>query len=387
MPIVTTDHAVRHKSTVPANDGQLVDLFVREHDGSAPNTPPDKRRAVLMLHGRTVPGLAVYDIGTGDYSWSRELAKVGYDVFIMDLQGMGRSPRPMMDDPCNANPAHHGRIQTPNLPLTYDCSPSYAHQLNNSQSDWDEVHTVVEYIKDLHGVEQLDLIGNSAAAFQLGPYTIQQPDNVRSLLLQAPAFRPDGQPSKAGTEFGAPFPMPVATPPYPMNIGLKSGVQAAWDNELGPDCDQQAPGIVDLVWAEIMASDDKGRTWGKVLPNGQVEGVNRQRQPFWWGWNKQTVPLHGVLGGTVPVLIVYGELDETVTTAGVSVTELYKTIPGAQKLMFKLACASHQMVWEGQRTLLHEMSKQWLKNTKVYGKSSGSFYVDKDGNHSPLPVP
>ncbi|MFF2191751.1 alpha/beta hydrolase [Streptomyces sp. NPDC058157] len=387
MIITPTDHAVPHKSTVPANAGQVVDLFVREYDGTQPNTPPAKRRAVLMLHGRTVPALATFDVGTGDYSWARELAGDHCDVFVMDLQGMGRSPRPEMGDPCNANPAHHIRVLAPNLPLTSNCSPSYPHQLGNSQSDWDEVHTVVEYIKKLHGVSKVDLIGNSAAAYALGPYAIQYPANVRSLMFQAPVFKPDGQPSAPNTEFGAPFPLPLSTPPYPMNLGLKSGVQQAWDLETDPGCPaQQAPGIVDLVWKEIMDSDDKGRTWGKLLPGGQPEGVSRQRQTFWWGWNKQTAPLHGVLGGTVPVLIVYGELDKTVTTAGLSVVELYKAIAGEKKLMFQLSCASHQMVWEPRRKMLHLMAKQWLKNTAVFGLTSGSYYVDDADNHSPLPV-
>ncbi|MFJ6937838.1 alpha/beta hydrolase [Streptomyces sp. NPDC101132] len=393
MPIKHTDHAVQHKSTVPANENELVSLFVREYDGTPPGTPIEDRRAVLMLHGRTVPGLAIYDIGTGDYSWSRVLAHAGYDVFVMDLQGMGRSPRPKMDKPCNANPQHHSRVTDPNLPLTAPCAPEYKFQLNNSQSDWDEVHRVVEYIRtEVHpGVGRLDLIGNSAAAFALGPYAIQHKENVRSLFLQAPVFRPDGQASAPGTEFGAPFTMPVNTPPFPMNLGTKAGLKAALEAEAGADCPGQhgddLDALVDLVWAEIMASDTKGRTWGKVLPDGRTEGVSRQRQPFWWGWNKQTVPLRGVLGGEVPVCIVYGDLDKTVTTLGLSVTELYKTVPGGRKLLFKVSCASHQWPWEGRRTTLHTMSKQWLKHGKVFGRETGSFHVDGNDDVTPLPVP
>ncbi|MER5732345.1 alpha/beta fold hydrolase [Streptomyces sp. NPDC002138] len=388
MPIKQTDHAVPHKSTVPANHDQLVNLFVREYDGTPPGTPANKRRAVLMLHGRTVPVLATYDIGLGDYSWSRVLAHAGYDVFMLDLQGMGLSPRPEMDTPCNANPAQHDRVLPPNLPLTSDCAPSYPHQLGNSQSDWDELHRVVEYIKDLHGVQKLDMIGNSAAAYALGPYAIQHPDNVASLMFQAPVFKPNGPDSAPGTEFGAPSPLPLNTPPYPMTLGNKAGLKTAWGNELGPDCAaQQAPGAVDLVWEAIIASDTKGRTWGKPLASGQTEGLSRQRQTFWWGWNKNTAPLHGTLGGPVPVLIVYGDLDKTVTTLGLSVTELYKAIAGPNKLMFKVSCASHQMPWEGRRIILHEMSKQWLKHTKVFGKDKGSFHVDDNDAVTPLPVP
>ncbi|MEU3775584.1 alpha/beta fold hydrolase [Streptomyces sp. NPDC032472] len=387
-PIKHTDHAVEHKSTVPANYNLLVKLFVREYDGTPEHTPPEKRRAVLMLHGRTVPVLAVYDIGLGDYSWSRVLAHAGYDVFMMDLQGMGLSPRPEMDSAYNGNPAQHDRVTYPNLPLPSDGPPTYPHQLGNSQSDWDEVHTVVEYIKDLHGVKQVDLIGNSAAAFALGPYAIQHKDNVRSLMFQAPVFPPNGTDSAPGTEFGAPVPLPTNTPPYPMALGNKAGVEAAWKAETSSDCpSQKAPGIVDTVWEAIMASDPVGRTWGKPLPGGGAEGINRQRQTFWWGWNKKTAPLHGTLGGPVPVFIVYGDLDKTVTTGPLSVTELYKAIAGENKLMFKVSCASHQMPWEGRRTTLQTMSKQWLKHGKVFGKDKGSFHLDDNDDVTPQPVP
>jgi len=88
---------VLHVSTVPANKGEKVHLFVRERDSTPPGAP--SRRAVLMLHGRTVPALPGFDLDHEQYSWAGDLAQKGFDVFVMDLQGSGRSPRPKMDDP------------------------------------------------------------------------------------------------------------------------------------------------------------------------------------------------------------------------------------------------------------------------------------------------
>lgn len=130
------EHKVKHRSTVPATDGVELELPVREYDGTPGNGHAHDREPVLMLHGRSVPELAGFDLAPvpgGDpnrYSWAQELAQVGYDVFLVDLQGSGRSPRPgQMDDPYNTNPAQQQpvlvdhTIPAPGPPRT---SPSWA---------------------------------------------------------------------------------------------------------------------------------------------------------------------------------------------------------------------------------------------------------------------
>ncbi|GAA2796863.1 hypothetical protein RMN57_35810 [Kitasatospora sp. CM 4170] len=79
MAIDTYDHQVPHTSTVPATAGQKVELFVREHRPSGPAA----HEAVLMLHGRSVPTLAAYDLDHTSYGWSKALAQAGYDVFMV----------------------------------------------------------------------------------------------------------------------------------------------------------------------------------------------------------------------------------------------------------------------------------------------------------------
>lgn len=43
MPVTVKDHRVPHKSTVPANQGEDVELFVRERDGTPPATSTSAR--------------------------------------------------------------------------------------------------------------------------------------------------------------------------------------------------------------------------------------------------------------------------------------------------------------------------------------------------------
>ncbi|WP_081954490.1 alpha/beta fold hydrolase [Neobacillus niacini] len=379
MDIVTTDLQVPHVSTVPANAGQLVHLFVRERDGTRHQK---SRKAVLMIHGRSIPVLTGFDLGNGFYNWALSLAQAGFDVFMLDFQGSGRSPRPKMDDPCNVNPAQQS-ILIP-TPLSALCTVKYPFHLTTSKSDWDELDTVVDYIRAYRNVEKVALIGWSAAAFAIGPYAIQHPDKVKSVLFNAPIFPPNGRPSMVGTRFGA----PTGGFEFPMNLTTKADFESMWVKEL--KCYYQREyGIQEFVWRSIMKNDKIGRTWGPALPYGRPEGVLRYRNAFWWGWNSTTVKLDGTLGQSVPVLIIYGEHDSQVTQTTsspfttFSVTALYDAIPGARKLIFKVACAGHSMVWERQAKVLHYISKQWLKRGSVVGLTNGSFFVDTGGNLYP----
>ena len=136
----TTDYMVPHISTVPANAGKWVELFVRE---KVLKTGSSKRPVVLMIHGAASSTVPVFDLQFENYSWMEYLANAGYDVFAMDLTGYGLSPRPMMDNPCNTSPSQQQSYLIPN-PLSQPCAPAYPFQLPTIQSDWDEISRVVD---------------------------------------------------------------------------------------------------------------------------------------------------------------------------------------------------------------------------------------------------
>lgn len=216
----------------------------------------------------------------------------------------------------------------------------------------------------------------------MGPYAIKNPGKVESLFLLAPIFPPLG-PSNPPT-------LPV--PGFPTHVLTLTSFEQAWTNEV--HCtNQREPGMVDVVWDALMDNDPIGRTWGKVLPSGKPVGVSRFRNFVTWGWNNTTAGQGGVLGGSVPVLIVHGEHDKTANTTPPSsnpaldfhVPALYDAITGSHKLLVTVQCAGHSMPWEGQHSNLHNLSKHWLKHTKVDGKTQGLFDMDEDGNISPAP--
>ena len=126
-----------------------------------------------------------------------------------------------------------------------------------------------------------------------------------------------------------------------------------------------------MVWNAIMDNDAIGRTWGPP------EGVMRVRSPFLWGWNATTASHL-----SVPVLIIVGKLDLVVEQFPAfpnPFIHLYGTIPHSHKLLFSVDCAGHYMVWEGQRKMLHHISKEWPKHGAVDGDTTGIFFVDTEG--------
>lgn len=367
--IVTIDHHVPHVSTVPANKGATVNLFVRERvrrdsdDGK-------RRKAVLMIHGFSTPVLPAFELNR-HYDWAGKLAKAGLDVFMLDFQGSGRSPRPrVMDDPCNVPKADQESTLIPN-PLASTCPPKYAFQLVTSQSDWDELNTVVDFIIKTRGVKKVALVSWSQGSFRVGPYAVQHPEKVESLFLFAAIFNASFRP-------GAPVPLPQ--PGTPMSLRTRSTVmgtpQSLWDKEV--KCEGQVKeGIQDDVWNATMDNDPIGRTWGPppvgAPADSPPEGVMRVRTPTLWGWNAATAAKI-----TVPVLIIRGELD--MGGGGLQqFDQLYAAIPHDHKLWFTVQCAGHFMQWERQSRVLHAISKQWLKHGAVEEETTGKFFVDTEG--------
>jgi pimeloyl-ACP methyl ester carboxylesterase len=368
--VLTIDHAVPHTSTVAANAGEQVGLFVRERVRSDVVDRP--REAVLMIHGRSTPVLVAAELQHENYDWALWLARSGgFDVFMLDFQGSGRSPRPKMDDPCNVPTAQQG-ILIPN-PLSTTCPHSYPFTLNTSASDLDEMDSVIEYIRNLRGVDKVHLIGWSAGAFRIGPYAVQHPDKVASLFFFAPIFN---------TAFRGP---PPISDPTPMTLNRRADVFAGdgrvlgWDVEVKCE-DQRAAGIEDVVWAAILENDELGRTWGPppagAPPGSPPEGVMRVRQSV----NQLNVWNATVAAQiTIPTLIIRGEFD-TGQGGLQQVAELYDLIQNDNKLRFTVQCAGHFMQWETQRVILHQISKEWIKHGRVGGFHRGEFVVDTQGN-------
>jgi pimeloyl-ACP methyl ester carboxylesterase len=358
---ISVNRFVPHTSTVRANAGQRVGIFLHEKlsTGLAARIQGGERpksRVVLFVHGGSVPSVPDYDLQYKDYSWMEYLAAAGYDTFSMDQTGYGFSPRPMMDDPCNMDGQNRAMV-TPN-PLSSDCEPRYPYGLTTSQSDWDEVDRVVDFIRTFRGVERVSLVGWSGGGPRGGGYAARHPEKIDKLILFAPGYRSDGLSEPTDEVPRAGVPMRLQTMDTLMNGRWHSNVV----------CDKQVePGIQEVIWQTIMSYDQLGSVWG---PSHGVMRVSTGAGA--WGWNATFAARV-----RVPTLILVGEQDGLLPAA----ESLYADLSGIDnKVLVKMACATHFAVWEAtQYKFMHQASLEWLESATFRGRSQGSFRVGRQG--------
>ena len=344
--LLSVDHYVQAHSTVPAINGQLTEIYVREVAlaGTVTRGVATPEKVVLFIHGAGTPAEVSFDVPYQDYSWMGYLARAGFDVFSMDTTGYGRSTRPApMNDPCNLT---HEQQSTfiPAL-ISAPCTASYPHQLTTIGSDWNDINTVVDHVRTLRHVDKVNLIGWSLGGPRAGGYAAQHPDKVRSVVLLAPAYgrnrRSDAPELPAD---GAAF-----------NTQSHTDFITNWDRQVG--CPgQYDPAAAESVWSAMLASDPVGATWGT--------GVRRAPQTTTWSFNQAMVSKM-----QLPVLMVSGAQDKQV--APENVRDFYTDLGSKEKVFIDLACSSHNAMWEKNHLLLFRASLEWLTSKTVNGAHEG----------------
>jgi pimeloyl-ACP methyl ester carboxylesterase len=374
--IAREDFLIHTSSTLPRYAGLPADLDVRAvtpvFDDAARMDDKDAKcrdlraRPVIMLHGAMTEGTTSFDLGFGDYSLMEGLARAGIEAYSVNLLGYGFSTRFGLDDPCNASVANQQRFLIPN-PLSATCVNPDPFHFTNTAAAVEQLDAVVDEVRQRTGVETVNLFGWSRGGVVIGAYAGLHPEKVRSLAFLA-----------SGYDFGDP---PAQIPGPGPSLLVRD--RAAMFNEWTPvNClGQRDPEILDAIWSAVRARDPLGSSWGSTDP--LTGGV--QRAPSWdvWGWNSERAS-----SVTLPALVITGLLDRTNPTE--REVRLFDDLGSGNKVLIKIACASHQALWEGSTTgdwdgpheSIRDALVEWITSRTFQGIHRGSFQINADGSIS-----
>lgn len=159
-----TPRVVVEEMMLPSSDPG-IEIYVR-NKCPADMTAFRSDRTVLFVHGSTYPAHTAFDLPLGGMSWMDYIAARGYDVYLLDLRGYGKSTRPEeMSEKPEANP-----------PIV------------RTDTAVKDISTVVDFILKRRNIAKLDLLGWSWGTTQMATYTTQNPNKVERLVLYAPQW-------------------------------------------------------------------------------------------------------------------------------------------------------------------------------------------------------
>ncbi|PCI73630.1 MAG: hypothetical protein COB20_16090 [SAR86 cluster bacterium] len=345
--VLSLDHYVANVSKAPSMQGQVAQIYVRERTQAATALRSDNLdgRVVLFIHGAGTPAEVAFDVPVEGFSWMAYMAKAGYDAFSMDTTGYGRSTRPaVMNDICNLSQSQQASF-IPTL-LEETCEPSYPFAATTIESDWDDIDAVVDYLREIRGVEKVHMVAWSLGGPRAAGYAAQHPEKVDRIVLLAPAY---------GRDRSLNPPDSIPAPGAAFTKQSRQDFSNNWGRQVG--CvNQYDAAVSDAVWQAMLDSDPVGATWST--------GVRRAPRTTVWGWNKDVVAKT-----QTPMLIVSPSHDAQVPPS--SVRNLYEDLGAEEKILLDLACSSHNAMWEINHEILFNSTVQWLGQGTVDGIKSG----------------
>jgi pimeloyl-ACP methyl ester carboxylesterase len=142
-----------------------ISLYVRnKHAEGVSRFPAEK--ILLYVHGATYPSETAFDLPLNGLSWMEYIAQRGYDVYLVDVRGYGRSTRPPeMEQPAAENE-----------PIVH------------TSTAVKDVASAVDFIRKRRGVDKINLLGWSWGTSIMGWYTAQNNAKVNKLVLYAPQW-------------------------------------------------------------------------------------------------------------------------------------------------------------------------------------------------------
>jgi pimeloyl-ACP methyl ester carboxylesterase len=304
-----------------------IQLYVRnKRPASLSDFSPEK--TVLFVHGATYPSEVVFDLAVGEGSWMEYIARRGYDVYLLDVRGYGRSTRP------------------PAMSQTPESNPPFA----RTEEAAADIAAAVDFILKRRSVSKLNLIGWSWGTTTTALFSTREPQKVAKLVMHAPVFTPAPQanppPAVPVTAYRS---VTLAAARQRWFAGVPAGAQAA---------------LVPQDWFD---------SWGRALLESDPEGA-RQNPPaarapngvladIFGEW-LQGRRLYDPSGVRAPTLIIKAEWD--VDTPAAMAQGLFASLSAAPyKSYIEIGEGTHMLMLEKNRTRLFREVQSFLDDTEL----------------------
>jgi len=324
--LAQTPKVVMEEMMVPSEPG--IEIYVR-NKRPADMTAFRPERTLLFVHGATYPAHTSFDLKLDGVSWMDYIAARGYDVYLLDIRGYGKSTRPReMDDKPDANaPVVRGVTAVK------------------------DISAVVDFILKRRSIPRLNLLGWSWGTTLMATYTTENPGKVERLVLYAPAWiRTTPSLSRPAGPLGA------------YRAVAREQAKSRWLT--GVPEDKKAT-LIPAGWFEswadaTFATDPVG---AKMTPPAlrAPNGVQQDGDEFFSAGK----PYYDPAKITVPTLLVHAEWDrDTPAYMAQTLFPLLVNAPG--KRYVQLPEGTHTIMMEKNRLMLFEAVQAFLDES---GKS------------------
>ncbi len=302
-----------------------VQLYVRnKRPSTLTNFKPEN--IVLFVHGATYPAETAFDLQLEGQSWMDYIARRGYDVYMVDVRGYGKSTRPAEMD----------------IPAA-DSKP-----IVNTDTAARDYGAAVDFIRQRRNVAKINVLGWSWGTAITALYTSRNNDKVNRLVLYAPVWLRQGGASltDTGGALGAYRTVTIEAARKRKDTGLKPGknpMPEAWFE----------------AWAEAtFASDPVGAKASPRFvraPNGVVQDGRE-----YWGAGKPMIDPADI---RVPTLLILAEWDAD-TPLYMAQTLFPLLTNAAPKRLVVIGEGTHSVIMEKNRMQLFSEVQMFLDEAR-----------------------
>jgi pimeloyl-ACP methyl ester carboxylesterase len=303
-----------------------VKLYVRnKHPADMQRFSPEQ--TLLFVHGATQPAEATFDLRLEGISWMDHIAEHGWDVYLVDVRGYGRSTRPPeMDQPAESNP-----------PIV------------KTDVAVKDVGAAVDFILGRRSIPRLSLMGWSWGCAIMGAYTVDHKGKVERLVLYAPDWLTAPPTSQAASPpLGAYVAATMATARERIQAGAPEGKK----EELLPQAWFEA-------WsAAALATDPLGSKQEPPVLHSPA-GIFQDKRDYWQAGK----PYYDPGRILVPTLVVVAEWDR-VTPAEGAFALFHKLPSRPEKRFVEIGEGTHLLILEKNRMQLFREVQLFLDETR-----------------------